>query len=126
MNIPMPNRLSIIQVALLSIYAVAMAGGQILFKLAALKISPGDIFAKQLIALVYNGYFSVAVVLYAILTVLWVWILSLTPLSRAYPFVALAFAITPVAGGLLFGEPISVRLVFGICLVLGGLLCVAT
>ena len=126
MNIPMANRLSIIQVALLSIYAVAMAGGQILFKLAALKISPGDIFAKRLIALAYNGYFGVAVVLYAILTVLWVWILSLTPLSRAYPFVALAFAITPVAGGLLFGEPISVRLVFGICLVLGGLLCVAT
>jgi drug/metabolite transporter (DMT)-like permease len=126
MNIPMANRLSIIQVALLSIYAVAMAGGQILFKLAALKISPGDIFAKRLIALAYNGYFGVAVVLYAILTVLWVWILSFTPLSRAYPFVALAFAITPVAGGLLFGEPISVRLVFGICLVLGGLLCVAT
>ena len=41
-----------------------------------------------------NGYFFVAVILYAALTVLWVWILSFTPLSRAYPFVALAFALT--------------------------------
>jgi drug/metabolite transporter (DMT)-like permease len=59
------------------------------------------------------------------LTVLWVWILTFTPLSRAYPFVALAFAVTPLLGGLVFGEPIGTRLILGISLILGGLLLVA-
>ena len=39
-----------------------------------------------------NGYFIVALILYAALTVLWVWILSFVLFSRAYAFPALAFA----------------------------------
>src|SRR5437660_11479525 len=39
-----------------------------------------------------TGIFFVALILYAALTVLWVWILSFTQLSHAYPFLALAFA----------------------------------
>jgi drug/metabolite transporter (DMT)-like permease len=66
-----------------------------------------------------------AILLYVALTVLWVWILTFTPLSRAYPFVALAFALTPLLGGLVFGEPIGTRLILGIVLILGGLLLVA-
>jgi hypothetical protein len=37
-------------------------------------------------------------IIYAALTVLWVWILSFTQLSRTYPFLALAFAIMPALG----------------------------
>jgi multidrug transporter EmrE-like cation transporter len=55
----------------------------------------------------------------------WVWIPTFTPLSRAYGFIALAFAMTPLAGAALFGEPISFRLVIGIGLIVGGLICVA-
>ena len=55
------------------------------------------------------GYFFVALILYAALTVLWVWIQSFTPLSRAYPFLALAFALTPALGCLVFAEPLSMR-----------------
>src|SRR5258705_12567796 len=39
-----------------------------------------------------TGIFFVALILYAALTVLWVWILSFTQLSHTYPFLALAFA----------------------------------
>jgi drug/metabolite transporter (DMT)-like permease len=53
-----------------------------------------------------TGIFFVALILYAALTVLWVWILSYTPLSRAYPFLALAFALTPALGCLVFAEPL--------------------
>jgi drug/metabolite transporter (DMT)-like permease len=56
---------------------------------------------------------------------LWVWIPTFTPLSRAYGFIALAFAITPLAGAALFGEPISFWLVDGIGLIVGGVVCVA-
>jgi multidrug transporter EmrE-like cation transporter len=36
----------------------------------------------------------------------------------------LAFAITPMASAVLFAEPISLRLVIGIVLIGGGLICV--
>jgi drug/metabolite transporter (DMT)-like permease len=46
-------------------------------------------------------------------------------LSRAYPFVALAFALTPLLAGSLFGETISLRLIVGLLLILGGLFFVS-
>src|SRR5258705_5915493 len=48
--------------------------------------------AERIAGFLLNGYFFVALILCAALTLLWVWILSFTPLSRAYPFLALAFA----------------------------------
>jgi len=120
----MNDRLSLGQIALLVAYAAGMAAGQLLFKLAALRGANGPL-GERLPAMIGNGYFASAVLLYAALTVLWVWILSFTPLSRAYVFVAIAFAATPLLGGLLFGEPISARLVIGIVLIFGGLLFVA-
>jgi drug/metabolite transporter (DMT)-like permease len=121
----MTDRLSLLQILLLVMYSGAMACGQILFKLAALKSpafgSPGE----RLLAMAENRFFAAAVALYAALTLVWVWILSFTPLSRAYVFVALAFAITPFAGGVIFGEPITVRLVVGIAFIALGLLFVA-
>jgi drug/metabolite transporter (DMT)-like permease len=113
------------QIALLAAYAAAMAGGQLLFKLAAIRGAGAGALGERLGASLLNGYFVAAVVLYAALTVLWVWILTFTPLSRAYPFVALAFVLTPTLGVLLFSEPVSMRLVIGIVLILGGLLFIA-
>jgi drug/metabolite transporter (DMT)-like permease len=121
----MSDRLSLAQIVALVAYAGAMAGGQLLFKMAALRAVYEGPFIERAMSLVLNGYFVVALVLYAALAGLWVWILTFTPLSRAYPFVALAFALTPALGGLVFAEPISVRLVIGIGLILCGLLFVA-
>jgi drug/metabolite transporter (DMT)-like permease len=80
---------------------------------------------ERIAGFLLNGYFFVALILYAALTVLWVWILSFTPLSRAYPFLALAFALTPALGCLVFAEPFSMRLVIGIVLILCGLFFIA-
>jgi drug/metabolite transporter (DMT)-like permease len=120
------DRLALSQIALLLAYAAGMAGGQFLFKAAALRYLPDGSVGERFLSIVLNSYFLGAVVLYGSLTVLWVWVLTFTPLSRAYPFVALAFAITPLLGGLVFGEPIAMRLVLGITLILGGLLLVAS
>ena len=62
--------------------------------------------------------------LYAALSLLSVSLLTFTPLSRAYPFVALAFALTPLLGIFIFAEPFSSRLTIGIALILCGLLLV--
>ena len=117
------DRLTLSQVALLVAYTIGMAGGQILFKLAAIHLS-GNGIAARLLALTHNLYFVSALVLYGALSLLYVWILTFTPLSRAYPFVALAFALTPALAAWLFGEPVSFRLIIGISLILCGLFLV--
>ncbi len=117
----MNERLTLSQALMLTIYAVGMAGGQILFKNAALQYEADAASAPRLIGIVQNGYFITAILLYTCLTLFWVWLLTFTPLSRAYPFVALAFALTPLLAGLLFGETISARLWLGLGLILSGL-----
>lgn len=121
----MNDRLSLTQVALLTLYALGMVAGQFLFKLAAGRDVAGAALADRLLALFQSGYFLAAVALYFFLAVFWVWILTFTPLSRAYPFVALAFAVTPFAAALFFAEPLTARLTMGIVAVLIGLILIA-
>lgn len=119
----MSERLSLAQIALLIAYAVGMAGGQFLFKLAALR-APAGAMPDRIVALLGDFVFVAALALYGALAFLWVWILTFTPLSRAYPFVAVAFALTPLLGGFVFGEPLTVRLFVGIAVIFAGLLIV--
>ena len=119
------DRLALSQGALLLAYAAGMAGGQLLYKGAALRYASEAPLGERLLSLVQNVYFLAAIVLYVALTVLWVWILTFTPLSRAYPFVALAFAVTPLLAGFVFGEAVTARLMLGIGFILCGLLLVA-
>jgi drug/metabolite transporter (DMT)-like permease len=119
------DRLPLWQILLLLAYAAGMSGGQVLFKMAALRYGAAEGgLGDRLLGLVYNVYFLSALALYAGYAILWVWILSVIPLSRAYPFVALAFALTPLLGGLLFGDVISARLIAGIFFILCGLFLV--
>jgi drug/metabolite transporter (DMT)-like permease len=116
------DRLTLSQIALLTAYAVGMAGGQLLFKAAAMRYgSAAGTTAERLLALLSNIHFLAALALYGVLAVLWVWVLTFTPLSRAYPFVALAFALTPGLAALLFAETISPRLIIGTLLIVCGL-----
>ena len=121
----MTERLSFAQIAILCAYAFGMAGGQILFKLAALRVSTERPLTEGVFALLQNGYFLSALAGYFALALIWVWILSFTPLSRAYPFVALAFALTPILSGMFLAEPLTTRLMIGIAVTLCGLLLVA-
>jgi drug/metabolite transporter (DMT)-like permease len=120
----MSESLSITQIILLCFYALGMAAGQMLFKLASLRMANVPLL-ERVIDLLQNWVFLAALAIYLALSVLWVWILTFTPISRAYLFVALSFAIVPVFGAVLFSEPISGRLVIGIAVILCGLFLVA-
>jgi len=121
----MSPSLSALQIAVLCAYAGGMALGQLLFKLAALRAPAEGALPDRLFGLARNAYVLAALAIYLALSFLWVWLLRFTPLSRAYLFVALSFAIVPVVGTLLFAEPMSPRLMIGIGLILCGLLFVA-
>jgi drug/metabolite transporter (DMT)-like permease len=120
----MSDRLSLTQIAVLCTYVAGMVGGQVLFKLAALRFAGDASLAERVLALLQNWVFLLAMVLYLVLAFAWVWILTFTPLSRAYPFVALAFAVTPVLASVLFAEPLTIRLAIGIAVILCGLILV--
>lgn len=121
-----PPPLSWSQIGLLGGYAVAMSAGQLLFKAAAQLGATGGSLTGQLVAIAANGYFVTAVLLYVALTLLWVWLLTFTALSYAYPFAALAFGLTPLLAGAVFGDPVSLRLLFGCALIVAGVIVIAS
>ena len=100
-------------------FPVAIAVGQILFKRSASQITPRD-GGSWLLEVARLPTMWVAVALYAGATLLWVRILTSIPLSRAYPFAALAFVLVPAAGYLFFNEPITLRYALGTALIVVG------
>ena len=100
-------------------FPFAIAAGQILFKRAASQLTPGG-GSSWLFELARSPTMWVAVALYAGATLLWVRILTTVPLSRAYPFVALAFVLVPAAGYLFFDESITMRYALGTALIIVG------
>lgn len=121
-----PPHLNLFQVGLLIGYATAMSAGQLLFKAAAQFGMAESSFAARLVAIAANGYFVTAILLYTALTLLWIWILTFTPLSYAYPFVALAFGMTPLLAAAVFHDPVSLRLMLGCALIVVGIIVVAS
>jgi len=54
-------------------------------------------------------------------SVFWMAVLTKFELSYAYPFVALTFVFVVLAGGLLFGEPITFPKIAGLALIIAGI-----
>ena len=105
-------------------FAFLLASGQVMFKVAASDIQSRMERVSGVWALV-SLPLAGALVLYAVATLLWVWILMDTPLSRAYPYALLGAAIVPVASVVFFGENLSATYPIGFVLVLAGVyLCV--
>lgn len=104
-------------------YSLGMAFGQILFKIAAQKIA---ILPKSSSLIHYvNIYLLSGMLLYVVLTALWVWILRSSPLSRVYPFVALAFIFTPLLAHFQFSEKLTAGYFFGLALIVAGIVVLA-
>jgi drug/metabolite transporter (DMT)-like permease len=109
-------------IAMLALYALGMASGQILFKLAANQVTSAG---GLMVGLLQSPVFWVAVVLYGALTVLWVWLLTRIPLVYAYPFVTLAFVFTPLLAMLILSERVGMGYLVGSCLLIAGLAVIA-
>jgi multidrug transporter EmrE-like cation transporter len=107
---------------------VVIAIGQITFKFAArsLRFLP----SQPPLALLRDNALPLSLValalfLYLLSTLAWVQALRTVPLSIAFMFNALAFIVVPVAGFLLFGEPVPRFFLPGIVLIIAGIVLVA-
>jgi multidrug transporter EmrE-like cation transporter len=100
-----------------------MMAGQMMFKLAAggYASEAGTTLVGRALSLVANPFFVASLILYFLLSVFWVWILTFTPISKAYPFVAVSFVGTALGGWLFFGEKLSAVNVFGLVLLAAGI-----
>jgi multidrug transporter EmrE-like cation transporter len=101
-------------------FSIMLSSGQMLFKMAASSL-PSLNSVSSFAALITNYWFYLALVLYGLATLLWIFILQQVALSQAYPFVALGFVIIPLVSWILFKEPLNFPYVCGVALIIAGL-----
>ncbi len=104
----------------LTSFSIAMAAGQLLFKHAANAIA-GRSRQEMAVGLLTTPSFWAALGVYGGATVLWVWILTRVPLSKAYPFAALGMILVPLASVLVYGERVGPLFWIGSLLVAAGM-----
>ncbi len=103
------------------------ASAQILLRLGAR--SGIAIEDRTLVSLVFDVLTRPAIVgglaAYAISVAAWIYVLSRTEASFAYPFLGLGFVIVACAGWLLLGEVLSVRRIMATALIVAGVALIA-
>jgi drug/metabolite transporter (DMT)-like permease len=106
---------------LLATVTVLLSAGQLLFKRAGLAIQ-GHPLADGLWTLVALPSFYLALTLYGLATVIWIYVLSRVPLIEAYPWIAAATVAVPLIGWFYYGERVGPLFWVGLALIAAGLL----
>lgn len=91
-----------------------LALGQVLFKYASNAFQPGCL--TSYLSLPLLGALSI----YAIATVMWLLVLTRTPLSVAFPFYGLSFIFVPLLARLMLGETLRASTIIGGVIILLG------
>ena len=100
---------------------IGLAIGQILFKVSATSLNEtGSFFALKTASTLL-----IALTLYAVTSIAWVWVLQKITLGRAYPLMALAFVLVPLGSYLVFGERFQPQYYVGVALICVGIVIAA-
>jgi drug/metabolite transporter (DMT)-like permease len=105
----------------LAVFTTVLAVGQLLFKKAGLSVR-GLTLTEGLLSLAQSPAFYAAIALYALSTLLWVWLLSRVTLMQAYPWVAAGVIIVPLLSAAVFGERVNATYWLGTLLIVAGIL----
>lgn len=100
--------------------ALTIVAGQMLFKLSAMRLRASE-GASELVTLLTFPVFWLAIAVYGAATIVWIVLLQYVPISRAYPFLALGFAVVPLLAAAFFGEALSARVLLGSGLIIAGI-----
>jgi drug/metabolite transporter (DMT)-like permease len=104
----------------LSGFAFMLAIGQLLFKSTAERSPTIERFA-DLRHMFSDPMLWLALLLYGLATLLWVFLLQRVALTHAYPFAALAFVLVPFGAAAFFGERLSSGVLIGTALIVIGI-----
>ncbi len=105
-------------VALLVLAAFSAAGGQLLFKIGAQ--------GREQLVEFFNVSILVGICLYALGTIVWIYVLAGEKLVNVYAFTGLSFVLVYLGGVLLLGEELALGGFVGVLLVLSGLYLITT
>ena len=100
---------------------VLIAAGQMLFKVAAAQWRI-DGWSWNTARSFLSPAMVLALIVYGMTTVLWVFILRTVPLSVAFPVYALVFVLVPVAAHVLLNEPWSWNALIGGAVIMLGVI----
>jgi drug/metabolite transporter (DMT)-like permease len=102
---------------------VSLAVGQMLFKIG-MKDKVID-SVSAMIKITLTPFVFSGLVLYAFTAMLWLYILSKVPISRAYPIQALAYPLVLILAKVVFNESITISRWVGIGIIVVGIIVVA-
>jgi drug/metabolite transporter (DMT)-like permease len=97
---------------------IGLAIGQLLFKYCAASLHGGESYFNLKAA----GFFVLAISIYAIASVAWVFVLQREELGRVYPLMAIAFILVPLGSHYFFGEQFHAQYLVGVVLIVGGVI----
>lgn len=112
--------MNVLNFFLLSICSLLIATGQLLFKRASNNFQQIENI-NQFAGAIFSRHFVLALAIYSIATMLWIWLLREIPLTRAYPFIALSFVIVPLLSFVFLGETVGYMYFVGLMLILAGI-----
>lgn len=119
----MANTITAPLIALLFGTTFVMSAGQILLKMSSQRLaeSGGPIYS-----LLFSPIFIFAAVVYSGAIFAWVYVLKTVPLVYAHSFTALTFLMVPLMAYAWLGETLSWQFIFGVLVIIAGLLIVQT
>ena len=104
----------------LTVTILLLVAGNIAFKYAS-----GTIRLSQPTTLLSPTFIG-AIAIYGIATLMWMYVLSQMPLTRAFPFYGLTFVLVPLAARVFLGEPLRVQTLVGGAVILLGVFIAST
>ncbi|MDD9905760.1 MAG: EamA family transporter [Rhodospirillaceae bacterium] len=99
-----------------------ISAGQILFKKTSDAVAEGNL----IVSLLSSVTFWVAITLYGVCTLLWIFALKHVPLSIAYSLFSLSFIIVPTLSYFILNEPVTWRIYAGGAFILLGVTVIFT
>jgi undecaprenyl phosphate-alpha-L-ara4N flippase subunit ArnE len=115
------NMININSSIILPLIAAAIsAGGQVLLKFAMIKHGAIVLTSRGIVSLIMEPWLIFAMAIYATALFLWLQVLSNTPLSTAYPILAVTYILVPFFATLFFGEIITKNHFIGMSFILVG------
>lgn len=105
----------------LGLIPIAIAIGQVLFKIASNRLSESG---NGLHMVLFDPVMILAIIIYGVSTLFWIYLLKFVPLSYAYSFMALTFIMVPILSMVFLGESLNLKYWVGAALIVAGLVVV--
>ena len=110
--------------------SLMLVAGQLMWKIGLNRLVDNGVLDLEsrfagLLQILTNYWIILGLVVYAVATTLWLFVLARVDLSTAYPMMSLSYVIGAILGIALLGEVLTTDKVIGVALIMGGVMFMA-